>query len=167
MFRVLSHVHACPRFLLLNGCHFFGNFLHVSVANRSFLQWNIRVVRLHWRREAAAERVRHGGAAVPVRVHADSAEQRVGGAEVLEGVRGVSAQRVVGVGVERGARRRYESSRCGWERHRVEWVHGEGSEDGGGYRRRFDPDAGSGGVGGELAWGGATFCADASVVNFG
>jgi len=105
-FRVLSHVHACQHLLLFDGCHLFGSFVDVSVANRSFLQWNIRVVRLHWRREAAAERFRRGGAAVPVRVDADSAEQRVGGAEVLEGVRGVSAQRVVGVGVERGARGR-------------------------------------------------------------
>ena len=163
MFRVLSHVHACPRLRLLNACHLFGNAVDVTVANRSFLQWNIRLVRLHRRRAAAAERFRRDAAAVPVRVEADSAEQRFAGAEVLEGVRGVSAQRVVSVRVQRGARGRYESSRCGWERHRVKWVDGEGSEDGGGDRRRLDPDAGSGGYGGELAWGCATFCADASV----
>ena len=70
---------------------------------------------------ATAECLGPDGAAVSVLVDANSAEQRAGGAEVVEGVPGVSTRRVAGVRLERGARQRHEPPRFGGKRHRFEW----------------------------------------------
>ena len=50
----------------------------------------------------------------------------------MEGVRGVPAQGVAGVGVERGARRRHGAPRRRRERNGLRGISGDGPEDGSG-----------------------------------
>jgi hypothetical protein len=126
------------------------------------VQRDLRVVRLHGRKGAPADyKVRPGPPTVPVRVGPHGAQQRPCGAQVLDGLRGVSARRDLGLRGQRRARRRDQTAGGSGERHDFLWVPGDGPQDGGRYRRRPDPDAGPGQPGGDTVRCGSPCRSDA------